>query len=86
MSVYDLSDAVALNSLGWKPKATATLKNCKKSDLIDIIRCLEHNWAGEIKANKLYQQRLQHVVSYLGGEGYSIDEINHIISVEGENI
>lgn len=86
MSPYDLSNEVVLNEYGWKCRTDSTYHGFTKPQLIDVIRCLEHNWAGEIKANKVLQKRLEKVTDYLRGEGYSTEEINHIIAVYGENI
>ena len=52
MSIYDTKNEDALATQGYKPYKDSTLKSMSKDDLIDQIRCLEHNWTGEIKANK----------------------------------
>lgn len=62
--IYDIPDEVVLKQLGWEPKADSTLMSYKKEDLIEEIRCLEHNWAGEIKAVLVYQQRLENALAY----------------------
>ncbi len=64
MSVYDLSNYYVLAKNGWKERKTSTYKSMKKKDLIDFIRCLEHNWAGELKANELLSERLKKFSDY----------------------
>ncbi len=59
MTVYDIKNEEALKSQGYKPYKDSTLKSMSKDDLIDLIKILEHNWAGEIKANWLQSYRLQ---------------------------
>ena len=59
MTVYDIKNEEVLKSQGYKPYKDSTLKSMSKNDLIDLIRILEHNWAGEIKANWLQSYRLQ---------------------------
>lgn len=46
-----------LQSQGWKTKKDSTLKSLTKEQLIDEIRCLEHNWAGEINSRALQSNR-----------------------------
>ena len=53
MTVYDINNEDALKSQGYKTYKDSTLKSMSKNDLIEQIRILEHNWAGEIKANWL---------------------------------
>ena len=59
MTVYDINNEDALKSQGYKIYKDSTLKSMSKNDLIEQIRILEHNWAGEIKANWLQSYRLQ---------------------------
>ena len=59
MTVYDINNEDALKSQGYKVYKDSTLKSMSKNDLIEQIRILEHNWAGEIKANWLQSYRLQ---------------------------
>lgn len=63
--IYDIRDEDALISQGWKSYKNSTLKSMTKDDLIDVIRMLEHNWAGEIKANKLQTKRLMFTMEIL---------------------
>lgn len=58
ITIYDTKDEDALATQGYKPYKDSTLKSMSKDDLIDQIRCLEHNWAGEIKACWLQSNRL----------------------------
>lgn len=51
-TIYDAENEDALATQGYKPYKDTTLKSMSKDDLIDQIRCLEHNWAGEIKTSK----------------------------------
>ena len=74
-----------LKTKGWKPKSYNSLMSYKKVDLIEEIRCLEHNWSGEIWGSNLIQKRLENACEYLKQQGLSVNEINKIISVEGEN-
>lgn len=85
MSVSYINDYPSLSKRGWKVYADGYYKGQKKDDLIDQIRCLEHNWAGEIWGSELLTKRLENVCEYLKQQGLSLEEINHIISVEGEN-
>lgn len=62
--VYDLDDYIALGEEGWKLPSNATLKQYRKDELVDIIRMLEHNWAGSIKQNILQQKRLKNFYNY----------------------
>ena len=41
-----------------------TLMQYKKKDLVEIIRMLEHNWAGSIKATELQSRRLENFYNY----------------------
>lgn len=61
MNPYNMSNEEALALEGWK---TRNYKNLSKKDLLEYIECLEHNWAGEIKANKLLSQRLENFLNY----------------------
>lgn len=69
MSVYDLSDYYILTKNGWKERKDSTYKSMKKEDLIDNIRCLEHNWAGSLKASELLSQRLKKFDDYFNAIG-----------------
>ena len=70
MSIYDTKNEDALRTQGWKSYKDSTLKSMSKDDLIDQIRCLEHNWAGEIKANKLLSYRLKRFADVLTENGH----------------
>ena len=85
MSVSYINDYPNLAQRGWKVYADGYYKGQKKDDLIDQIRCLEHNWAGEIWGNDLLRRRLENACNYLKQQGLSLEEVNKIISVEGEN-
>ena len=63
-NVYDLDDYYILEQNGWKLPKNITLKSYKKDELIGIIRMLEHNWSGEIKANMLQNKRLENFYNY----------------------
>ena len=63
-NVYDLDDYYILEQNGWKLPKNITLKSYKKDELIGIIRMLEHNWSGEIKANMLQNKRLGNFYNY----------------------
>lgn len=69
---------------GWKSKSYNSLMSYKKVDLVEKIRCLEHNWSGEIWKCNLLQKRLENACDYLKEQGLSLDKINKIISVERE--
>ena len=71
---------------GWLPLSISYLKSYKKDDLIEQIRILEHNWAGAIWGNNLIRKRLENACDYLKQKGLTLEEINKIISVEGENV
>ena len=86
MSVSYINDYSDLDQRGWKVYADGSYKGQKKDYLIDQIRCLEHNWAGEIWGNNLLRRRLENACNYLEQQGLSLEEINKIISVKGENI
>ena len=58
-TIYDTKDEDALAYQGWKSYKDSTLRSMSKKDLIEIIRMLEHNWAGEIKACWLQSNRLK---------------------------
>jgi len=75
MNVYDVPNEVALGLRGWKQKADGTYKGLTKEYLIDEIRCLEHNWAGAIKANELLSFRLENAVNEINALKRAIDEI-----------
>lgn len=62
--IYDLDDYYVLEQKGWKLPTNATLSGYKKTELLDIIRCLEHNWAGSIKATELQSRRLENFYKY----------------------
>lgn len=69
MSVYDLDDYKVLKDNGWKSRTRGAYQQIKKDDLIDTIYCLEHNWAGEMKANKLLGERLKKFNDYFNAVG-----------------
>ena len=63
-NVYDLDDYYILEQNGWKLATDNTIRNYKKEELIGIIRMLEHNRAGELKANMLQNKRLENFYDY----------------------
>lgn len=63
-NIYDLEDYYVLEQEGWKLPLNNTLKKYKKEDLVSIIRMLEHNWAGSIKATTLQSRRLENFYKY----------------------
>lgn len=65
-NIYDLDDYYVLENEGWKLPQDQTLLNghYKRKDLISIIRMLEHNWAGSIKATELQSRRLENFYNY----------------------
>jgi len=67
--VFDLDDQFVLDQECWKVLSNNTLKHYKKEELIGIIRCLEHNWAGEIKTNMLLRKRLENFYNYYKEKG-----------------
>lgn len=75
MDVYDVPNEVALKLRGWKQKADGTYKGLKKEYLIEEIRCLEHNWAGSIKANELLSWRLERSMEEINALKKAIEEI-----------
>lgn len=68
-NIYDLDDYYVLEQNGWKLPSNNTLKKYKKIDLLEIIRMLEHNWAGELKANMLQNKRLENFYDYYKEKG-----------------
>ena len=70
---------------GQKVYSDSYLKSFTKEQLIDEIRCLEHNFANEVWGSELLTKRLENVCEYLKQQGYQLDQINQIISIEGEN-
>lgn len=83
MSIYDAKNEDALKTQGWKSYKDSTLKSMNKDDLINQIRCLEHNWAGEIKANKLLSYRLKCFLDVLEKNGHP-EKFNQICALPGE--
>lgn len=69
MSVFDLSDYYILKKNGWKERKDNTYKSMKKEDLIEYIRCLEHNWAGALKGSELLSERLKKFSDYFDAIG-----------------
>lgn len=63
-NIYDLDDYYVLEQNGWKLPTNGTLSKYKKVELLEIIRMLEHNWAGELKANMLQNKRLENFYNY----------------------
>lgn len=63
-NIYDLDDYYVLEQNGWKLLSNNTLASNKKTELIGIIRMLEHNWAGSIKATELQSRRLENFYKY----------------------
>lgn len=63
-NIYDLADYYVLEQEGWKLPQNQTLMQYKKKDLVEIIRMLEHNWAGSIKATELQSRRLENFYNY----------------------
>lgn len=85
-NIYDLDDYYVLEQNGWEIPNNSTLKGTLKKELIEIIRCLEHNWAVEIKANMLLSKRLENFYNYYKEKGQ--DKLfNEIISkdIEGSD-
>lgn len=70
-NVYDLDDYYILEQNGWKLASNSTMTHYKKEELIGIIRMLEHNWAGELKANMLQTKRLGNFYNYYKNIGKS---------------
>jgi hypothetical protein len=68
-NVYDLDDYYVLKQNGWELPSDHTLTQYKKVELIGIIRMLEHNWSGEIKANMLQNKRLENFYNYYKEKG-----------------
>lgn len=82
-TIYDAGNEDALATQGYKPYKDTTLKSMSKDDLIDQIRCLEHNWAGEIKANKLLSYRLKCFLDVLDKNGHP-EKFSQICALPGE--
>lgn len=82
-TIYDIKNEEALATQGYKPYKDTTLKSMSKDDLIDQIRCLEHNWAGEIKANKLLSYRLKCFLDVLDRNGHP-EKFSQICALPGE--
>ncbi|MBO7615089.1 MAG: hypothetical protein J6T15_05275 [Bacilli bacterium] len=85
MREYQMDQKSVLERHGWKTLSDNYLKSFKKDQLVEVIRCLEHNWYGSLWESSLLQHRLEKVCGFLGEKNYSTKEINRIISVEGEN-
>ena len=83
MSIYDAKNEDVLKTQGWKSYKDSTLKSMNKNDLIDQIRYLEHNWAEEIKANKLLSYRLKCFLDVLEKNGHP-EKFNQICALPGE--
>lgn len=86
MKMPYINDYPSLAKRGWKVMSDGYYKRWKKDEIIEQLRCLEHNWAGEIWGNELLRERLQNACRHLKEQGYSLEEVNHIIAVEGENV
>ena len=71
---------------GQKVYSDSSLKLFTKKQLIDQIRYLEHNYAGEIWGSELIAKRLENACNYIKEQEVPLEKINKIISVEGENI
>ena len=78
--IYDTEDKRVLAEDHWKEYSYDTLKNKKKDELIDMIRILESRYAGEIKSNILYRQRLINVANYFN----NVDLFNKVVSLDCE--
>lgn len=85
MSIETEENKQLLAQKGWNSCSSSYLKKWKKEELIEHIRRLEHNWAGSIWQVNLIIQRLENACKYIKEQGVSLEEINKIISVEGEN-
>ena len=70
---------------GQKVYSDSYLQSFTKEDLIDQIRCLEHNFAGEVWGSELLTKRLEKVCDYLKQQGMSLDEINDLLQVKIED-
>ena len=66
---------------GQRVYSDGSLKSFKKEKIIDEIRCLEHNFAGEIWGSELLTKRLEKVCDYLKQQGLTLDEINKLLEV-----
>ena len=82
-TIYDAKNEEALATQGYKPYKNSTLKSMSKDNLINQIRILEHNWAGEIKANKLLSYRLKCFLDVLNKNGHP-ELFGQICSLPGE--
>ena len=82
-TIYDAENKDALATQGYKPYKDNTLKSMSKDDLIDQIRILEHNWAGEIKSNKLLSYRLKCFLDVLDKNGHP-EKFSQICALPGE--
>lgn len=71
---------------GQKVYSDKTLKSYTKDQLIEQIRILEHNYNGEIWGRELLTKRLEKASNYLKEQGLSLEEINKIFALIGENI
>ena len=67
---------------GQKVYSDSYLKSFTKEQLMDEIRCLEHNYANEVWGSELLTKRLEKVCDYLKQQGLSLDEINKILEVQ----
>ena len=84
MTPYDIGDYTVLRRNGWKERQTSTYLGYKKNHLIDVIRCLEHNWAGALKGNEVLTQRLEKCYEYFKSQGMAVEEFNEIIKLPCE--
>lgn len=82
-TIYDAENKDALATQGYKQYKDNTLKSMSKDDLIDQIRILEHNWAGEIKSNKLLSYRLKCFLDVLDKNGHP-EKFSQICALPGE--
>lgn len=86
MNIESEENRQLLAQKGWNSFSTSYLKKWKKEELIEHIRILEHNWAGEIWGSNLIRKRLENACDYIKEQDVPLEKINKIISVEGENI
>ena len=59
MNIESEENRLLLAQKGWNSFSTSYLKKWKKEELIEHIRILEHNWAGEIWGSNLIRKRLE---------------------------
>ena len=66
----------------YKPKSDSTLKHYTKDQIIEELRCAEHNWGAAEERAEILSKRLKQLTQKLiDSNTYSIKQVNEMIAL-----